>query len=461
MRTRVLIISCREPLEKKVMSSLQKEGIECEELSSASFPQQTLPPADVLLCNGAGENPEKVKETFQKLRHLDEKTPIIVLSSDQKVESAVFFMQTGAFDYLMVPVDSDKLLMSIQRAFQSTDMARRLSILETQVGWEGKFDDIVGMSPQIQEVFQMIQTVSKSHATVLVMGESGTGKELVAKAIHRRSDRSKNKFIDINCGAIPRELLENELFGHERGSFTGADRQYIGSCERAHGGTLFLDEVSEMDLSLQVKLLRVLQERTITRIGGSEKMHIDIRVIAATNKDLKSEVDKGKFREDLYYRLNVVPMLLPPLRERKDDIPLLAQYFLEKFTKENNKKFKTFTPETLDAMMSYDWPGNVRELENNVERIVVLHEDSRVRLPHLPRFIASAEKRGVPETQGYEAAFQKIIPLKQVEQYAIEAALKRCMGDVVTTAKKLGIGQATLYRKLKKYGIKPHSGATV
>jgi DNA-binding NtrC family response regulator len=455
MNGRLVVISFQEKLDRKVANLIGREGWTIREVTAESLKTEPLPAGDVILLNCGEESFENAKEMLERLQsRAEERVPILFLTNVTRVDSAVDVMKSGAFDYFQIPPDPEKLKLSLARAAKSSETSKRLSLLETQVGWEGRFDDIVGVSSQMQEVFQMVQTVAKSNATVLIMGESGTGKELIAKAIHRHSERAQNRFIDINCGAIPKELLENELFGHERGAFTGADRQYIGSCERANGGTLFLDEVSEMDASLQVKLLRVLQERTIVRIGGSDKINIDIRIIAATNKDLRAEVEKGTFREDLYYRLNVVPISLPPLRIRREDIPPLGQFFLDKYADENKKKFKGFLPETIELLINYEWPGNVRELENNIERIVVLHDDTRVRPEHLPRFIVNLEKKAAGDKAGWDQDFQKILPLHLVEQYAIEGAIKRCRGDVITAAKKLEIGQATLYRKIKKYGIK-------
>ncbi len=454
MTGRVLVYSIGEKLDKKVVGILAKDDIKVHEVTKEEMRNQPIPAADAVLIHCGADGFEAGRDLMERLRARSDRMPVIFLTSITQVDHAVDIMKRGAFDYFQIPPDPDKLRLAVSRALKNSEMNKRLNLLESQVGWDDRLDDIVGVSPPMQEIFQMIKTVARSNATVLVMGESGTGKELVAKAIHKHSERGQNKFIDINCGAIPKELLENELFGHERGAFTGADRQYIGSCERAQGGTLFLDEVSEMDASLQVKLLRVLQERTVVRIGGGAKIDIDIRVIAATNKDLQAEVTKGSFREDLFYRLNVVPIVIPPLRQRKQDIPSLAQFFLEKFTKENSKKFKGFTPEAMEAMTRYDWPGNVRELENNIERIVVLNDDSRVRPEQLPRFILSVEKKTEMDVNEWELGYQKILPLEKVEQYAIESALKKCMGDVVTAAKKLGIGQATLYRKVKKFGIK-------
>ncbi|MBI1910056.1 MAG: sigma-54-dependent Fis family transcriptional regulator [Deltaproteobacteria bacterium] len=414
-------------------------------------------PDVLLLYFSQKEGREKGIDLLRRLKSQQTELPVICLSPLAELEGAVSTMKMGAWDYFGTPPDLPRLKKSIREAAERHRLVQKFSVLESQVGWQGKFDDIVGVSPIMQEIFHMVQTVAKSHATVLILGESGTGKELIAKAIHGHSERTTNRFIDINCGAIPKELLENELFGHERGSFTGADRQYIGSCERANGGTLFLDEISEMDPSLQVKLLRVLQERSFTRIGGTSRVTVDIRVIAATNKNIRAEVEKGHFREDLYYRLNVVPIQIPPLRSRREDIPFLARHFLQQYCQKNNKRFKEFTAESLEALVNYDWPGNVRELENAVERLVVLHDDTRVKLFHLPRFVQQSEKREVEKSDSSSSfvfdPFQKVLPLELVERYAIEAAVTQCGGDIAAAAKKLDIGQATLYRKLKRYGV--------
>ncbi len=451
---RIGVVALQEKFDKKISALLGKEGWEVRELEPHVLIEGPLPDVDVVLLYFGKDGAEAGLAFLRAVKEKSEELPVICLSKSVGVEQVVGLMKGGAFDYFEMPPHFGKLKLSLGNAIRTTHLTKKVMVLESQVGWQGKFDDLVGTSASMLEIFQMIQTVSKSNATVLVMGESGTGKELVARAIHRHSDRSANKFIDINCGAIPKELLENELFGHERGAYTGADRLYIGSCERAGGGTLFLDEVSEMDAALQVKLLRVIQERCLTRVGGTERIELDIRIVAATNKDLRAEVTKGTFREDLFYRLNVVPIVIPPLRVRPDDVPLLAQHFLEKFNEENRKRFKGFTPEAMEVLMNYDWPGNVRELENNIERVVVLSDDSKVKPAHLPRFIVNTEKKLIKNLFPGGDAYQKILSLDQVERYAIEAAINRCRGDVLVAARKLGIGQATLYRKIKRYKIR-------
>ncbi|MDO8462195.1 MAG: sigma-54 dependent transcriptional regulator [Deltaproteobacteria bacterium] len=458
-RIRLAILSCGSPIDRKIFNGLSHKGGEIEvKEGQLDFFKPLLtsydPQAIVLVFNKKVER-EKAISFIGWLKKEREGLPVICISPLSELGDVVATMKEGAYDYFKTPIDFEKLKLSIRNAARVYQLTRKVSILENQVGWKGQFDDIVGVSSSMQEIFQMVQTVAKSHATVLVLGESGTGKELIAKAIHRHSERVKNNFIDINCGAIPRELLENELFGHEKGSYTGADRQYIGSCERADGGTLFLDEISEMDPSLQVKLLRVLQERSFTRVGGTDRVTVDIRIIAATNKDILAEVQRGAFREDLYYRLNVVPILIPPLRSRREDVPFLARHFLEIYSKKNRKRFKEFTSEALETLVNYDWPGNVRELENAIERLVVLHDDTRVRPQHLPRFIHQGEKKVGFETStpSFNDPFQKVLPLSLVERYAIQSAVTLCGGDIHAAARKLEVGQATLYRKLKKYGV--------
>lgn len=408
--------------------------------------------ADCLLL--IGENLDKTMEGWvERIKQFDDHVPIIVLSQSKEVENIVRLMKKGVYDYCMMPVDLPRLELCIGHAINTYQLTKRVFLLENQLGGETRLDEIVGGSPSMQTIFQTIRNVAKTNATVLITGESGTGKELVAKAMHHLSPRSNRRFIDINCGAIPKELLENELFGHERGAYTGADRRYIGCCERADGGTLFLDEISEMDPALQVKLLRFLQERTFSRVGGNEAIKVDVRIVAATNQNLSELVSQGKFREDLYYRLNVVLIVIPPLRERKEDIPLLAKHFLEKYNHKNEKIFLDFNQEAMEALVQFPWPGNVRELENAIERTVVLHNDTTVKLKHFPPLIQKQTGGHSHTLLQNTLSKEQVLPLLLVERYAIEAALKACTGNVRQAAKRLRIGQATLYRKIKQYGI--------
>jgi len=357
-------------------------------------------------------------------------------------------------DFFVRPLNKEKLLNKIGRELHLYQLTKKVFMSTSSSLDDSHFENMIGCSKQMQDNFQMISVVAKSNATVLITGESGVGKELVAKAVHRCSERAGSRFVDLNCGAIPKELLENELFGHEKGAFTGAHRRYQGSFETAHQGTLFLDEISEMDVMLQVKLLRVLQERTITRIGSNENIKVDARIIAATNRKIHKLIEDGLFREDLYYRLNVVNIDIPPLKERRDDVPLLAMHFLEYYSAKNNRIFLDFSNDAMEALINYDWPGNVRELENTIERLVVLHDSSQVKASHLPPHI-----QNVDCAIGYSDEAQslqgdgKIIPLEDLERQAIEAALMKFQGNITIAAKKLKIGQATLYRKVKKFGL--------
>lgn len=414
------------------------------------------------------ENPEAViyisregevkdcKAVLDAVMGFDDNLPLIVIARIKDVESVIEIMKAGAYDFFPVPVDKTRFKSSVEHSISLYNLTKRVFLLENQMGLRDGFDNIIGSSSRMQEVFSTLQMVAKSNATALILGESGTGKELVAKAIHKHSSRAGKVFMDINCGAIPSELLENEMFGHEKGAYTGADRRYIGSFERAHSGTIFLDEISEMSPNLQVKLLRFLQERNFTRVGGTEPIEVDVRIIAATNRDLSRLVAEGLFREDLYYRLNVVPISIPPLRQRKEDIPVLVRFFLQKISAKNEKIFLDVAPKAMEALVSYDWPGNVRELENTMERVVVLHNDTKVKMEYLPPAILEAYHKSdarvlIDENQLHQG---KIIPLELVERYAIESALRQCLGNVAEASTKLRIGQATLYRKIRQYGLK-------
>jgi two-component system response regulator HydG len=456
----ILIVHDGRDLPPNIENELSVEGLRLTVMQSrAKDWSMEASSVDCGVLVQSEEDVNAVSKLIERMRRLDDNLPIIVIARSKSLEYAVGVMKAGAYDYFPMPVDGEKLRHALSHAISLYNLTKRVFLLESQMGWRGGLDNMIGHSAAMQEIFAMINLVAKSNATVLITGESGTGKELVARAVHNHSARSHNIFLDINCGAIPRELLENELFGHERGSYTGADRRYMGSCERAHNGTLFLDEISEMDPLLQVKLLRFLQERSFMRIGGNDSIKVDVRIIAATNRDIYSEMKEGRFREDLLYRLNVVPIHIPPLRDRREDIPLLAKHFLEKYSTKNEKIFLDFAPQALDALMSYEWPGNVRELENTIERVVVLNNDSRVKLIHLPRPIQEqgrirCQLPVIQEPSMAPLDGGKIIPLELVEKYAIEAALKRCLGNVGEAARKLKIGQATLYRKIKHYGLR-------
>jgi len=371
----------------------------------------------------------------------------ILLTAYGSVETAVEAMKRGAYDFLTKPVNLDRLDILLKRALRERDMASENLQLREQLDSKFGLEQIVGQSPLMQEVFDTIRQVAPTRATVLVQGESGTGKELVAHAIHRLSPQKHGPFVPVHCAALSQNLLESELFGHEKGSFTGASDQRRGRFEMADGGTLFLDEVSEIDPSIQVKILRVLEERRFERVGGQETIDVDVRLIAATNRDLKKMVEEGKFREDLFYRLYVVVITLPPLRERTGDIPLLTQHFISELAGENGRTIQGITPEAMDILSSYSWPGNVRELRNVLERMIVLSRGDRLSVRDVPSNIRDT----VPHRPGGSAGGE--LSLEEAEKQMIARALKACNGNRTKAAKQLGISRRTLHRKLNEYGL--------
>lgn len=374
-------------------------------------------------------------------------TEVIILTGHGTVEGAVEAIKMGAFDYLIKPVNLDELGLLVERVLMQHDLREENVALHEELEKHYGFENIIGRSGGMQQVFQKVRQVAPTRASVLLLGESGTGKELIANAIHYNSPRKANRFIALNCGALTTSLLESELFGHEAGAFTDARKQKIGRFEMADGGTLFLDEITETSPDFQVKLLRVLQEQAFERVGGTQTVHVDVRVIAATNKNIENLVHEGKFREDLYYRLNVVKIEIPPLRERQDDIPLLAQVFLEEFAKVNDKAPMTLTMKAMNALRQYSWPGNVRQLRNVMEGVVVLSTTKAIGLKNLPDEIrASAAPRHTMELQvGTTVA--------EMERQMILATLEQTEGNRAAAARILGLGRKTLYRKLQEYGI--------
>jgi two-component system response regulator HydG len=389
-------------------------------------------------------------EALERIKAFNPAIPVTIMTAYSSVETAIEALKKGAYDYLTKPLDFDKLRLTIERAMEHTRLREENRLLRENLGKHFDMQNIIGRSPAMMSLLETVAHVAPSEATVMITGESGTGKELIAGVIHHNSPRKDGPFVKINCAAITETLLESELFGHEKGAFTGADRRKEGRFYQADQGSIFLDEVSEMPLTMQVKLLRVLQERELTRVGGEKVITVDVRVIAATNKDLVDLKNKGLFREDLYYRLNVVNLEIPPLTERRDDIPLLAQHFLEIFVDKNKKKIKGFTPKAMDRLIRYDWPGNVRELMNAVERAVVLartdyldDQDFSI-LP--PLFQQSA-----PAPSDIENIDN--IPLEEVEKAAILRMLESVDGNKSEAARRLGITRKTLHKKLKKYGV--------
>jgi DNA-binding NtrC family response regulator len=378
----------------------------------------------------------------------------IIYTGYGSVKTAVDAMKLGAFDYITKPFKADEIKVVIRKALDHLALQEENSYLKQQLKARYKFENIIGTSENMQKVFGLIDKVAATDSTVLVLGESGTGKELVARALHYNSPRSQNAFVPVNCGAIPEELLESELFGHEKGAFTGAFRARIGRFELANGGSIFLDEVSEMSPNLQVKLLRVVQEREFERVGGVKSVKTDVRIIAATNRNLEEEVEQGRFREDLYYRLNVIPINLPPLRERRDDIPLLVKHFLAKYGTDRNPSLTGFGKKAMNLLMQYRWPGNVRELENLVERMVVLCEGTEVEPGDLPdKILAAGHAQGPSGLVGIdlpELGIDLSSAVNEFEKNIIIQALNRSNWVKNRAAKLLNVNRTTLVEKIKK-----------
>ncbi len=387
-------------------------------------------------------------EALEEIRQINPALPIILMTAYASVETAVEALKKGAYDYLTKPLDFDELRLVLERGLEHTHLKEENLLLKERLGLRFDRRNLIGRSEAMTGLLDLVAQVAPSEATVLISGESGTGKEIIAAAIHYNSLRKDGPFVKINCAAITETLLESELFGHEKGAFTGADRRKEGKFRQANGGTILLDEVSEMSLAMQVKLLRVLQEREITRVGGEEVIPIDVRVITATNRDLVREIAAGHFREDLYYRLNVVTLQVPPLRERREDIPLLAIHFLKEFADKNHKEIKGFTPRALDRMLRYPWPGNVRELMNTVERGVVLSRsdylDESDLSPVLMENVSGKENHGATVEE---------FSLESVEKITILKTLEEVGGNKSETARRLGITRRTLHQKLRKYGM--------
>jgi DNA-binding NtrC family response regulator len=391
-------------------------------------------------------------ELLRRLKEHSAELPVILMTAFGGVETAVTAMREGAADYLLKPLNGDELLIVLARTLESAKLRREASELRRRLDQRYCFDNIVGSSPEMQRVFKIVTQIAPSRATVLVTGESGTGKELVAAAIHQHSPRARGPFVKLHCAALAENLLESELFGHERGAYTGADRKREGRFELAHGGTLFLDEIGEISLGTQVKLLRVLQEREFERVGGNETLRVDVRVIAATNRDLKEMVVAGKFREDLFYRLNVISLTLPSLRQRPTDVPALAMHFLERYAAENDKAVTRVSDEALNQIASYTWPGNVRELENVIERAVVLADADSVEVAHLPpELVVVTRRSGAPAIPG--------ATMDQLERHAILKTMESVGGSTSRAAEILGISVRKIQYKLQEYSVAPKGKA--
>lgn len=390
-------------------------------------------------------------EALQQIKQYNPAIPVIIMTAYSSVDTAVEAMKLGAYDYLTKPLNFDDLKFTLERSLEHMALAREIKSLKERISSDAALGSIIGTSDVMRDLIGMVKTVASTEATILISGESGTGKELIARAIHANSLRKDGPLVTVNCAALTDTLLESELFGHEKGAFTGAEKKRDGRFMQARNGTIFLDEIGEIPLHMQAKLLRAIQEREIQRVGSDTPIKVDVRIIAATNRDLLADVNGGKFREDLYYRLNVVNLRVPGLAERKEDIPLLAQHFLNRFAEKNRKNLKGFTPVAMDLLVRYSWPGNVRELENAVERAVIMCVGDYISERELPPSLTSqlqGDLHGERSPAGMGG-----LPLEEIEKAAIIQTLEETGGNKSEAAKLLNITRTTLNNKIKKYGI--------
>lgn len=448
MSKRILIIDDEKNMRWAIKKALEKEGYIIYEAANGKeglekveeiYPDLILLDLRMPVMDGM--------EALERIKEINKDIAVIMLTAHGTMESAIDAMKLGALDYISKPFDIEELKIQIKKALDVGELKEQVSYLREELE-KNTGKTIIGESPKMKEVLKIVERVANTNATILILGESGTGKEVIANAIHYNSHRRDKPYVKVNCGAIPENLIESELFGYEKGAFTGATTRKIGKFEKARGGTILLDEVGELDLAMQVKLLRVLQEKEFERVGGNDVVKIDIRVIAATNKDLLKMVQEGNFREDLYYRLNVIPIQIPPLRDRKEDIPLLIEYFLERYGKDIGRKSMSISREAQEKLIAYQWNGNIRELENVVERMAILCQDNIIKVENLPREIVYSEiieKEFILPQEG--------VCIEDLERSLILQALERAEYNQTRAAKLLGMSRHTLLYRMEKYNI--------
>uniref|UniRef100_A0A832G104 Sigma-54-dependent Fis family transcriptional regulator n=1 Tax=Ignavibacterium album TaxID=591197 RepID=A0A832G104_9BACT len=442
---RILVVDDEEIVRESLLAWFKEDGYEVDTAENADAAlrlfekgKYSLILLDIKMPGMSG------MDLLVKLKEYDPDAIIILITAYASVSSAVKALKSGAYDYITKPIDPDELSHIVEKALYQKNLEAENLKLKESIDEIARPDNLIGESHQMKEIYNLIHTVAQTDTTVLILGESGTGKELVAKAIHLNSKRKYFPLVTVNCGALPESLLESELFGHEKGAFTGAHYRRKGKFEMANGGTIFLDEIGTISNKVQVELLRVIETKQFTRVGGSETISSDFRVIAATNEHLEELVKEGKFREDLYYRLNVFNIHIPPLRERVDDIPLLAEYFLKKYTSSMNKKITGISQEAMNFMLRYKWPGNVRELENAIERAVVICRTDKIQLEDLPFKVSNNALYNEVEDKS----------LSEVEKRHIALVLKENNWNISKSAEDLKIDRVTLYNKIKKYGLR-------
>ncbi len=451
MRGKILIIDDDRGMCQMLETGLSKKSFEVtwktgadeafEVFMSGAFnvvlTDLNLPGTDgIELCHKMSENQPNI--------------PVIVITSFGSYDSAVAALRAGAYDFISKPIDIEPLSLVLDRAVKHHELLGQIKRLSEAVGETGKYDELIGSSPAMKRVFDIMKRVSKLDSSVLIMGESGTGKELVARALHKQGPRGSGPFIAVNCTAMPETLLESELFGHKGGAFTGAQKAHTGLFVQASGGTLFLDEIGDMPLELQPKILRAIEQRTVRPVGGDKEVSFDVRILAATNHDLESAVERKKFREDLYYRLNVIKIELPPLRARENDVLLLAQHFIEQFASATGKKVKGLCAPAAEKLSDYSWPGNVRELRNYIESAVALTDHEKILVEDLPEKIRAYKKSELRLDADDPGGLRS---MEEIEHRYIEHVLKAAGGNKTNAAQILGFDRKTLYRKLEKYKI--------
>ncbi|MBQ9622612.1 MAG: sigma-54-dependent Fis family transcriptional regulator [Treponema sp.] len=448
MKFTILIIDDEKNIREGLAADFEMDGYNVKIAANGKEGLELLSKGDIdlvitdLRMPGSISGEQVLREVTTKMPGI----PVIVLTGHGSIDAAVKAMQDGAYDFLTKPLNLEQLEVIVKRALEGRELKIKHTELLKQVSTQKKTDNIIGKSAAMQKVMSLVKKVADARISVLITGETGVGKEVVANAIHNLSSRSDKAFIPVVCSSLSETLLESELFGHEKGAFTNAESLHKGKFELAHGGTIFLDEIGEINMSVQVKLLRVLQERKFERVGGEEPIEVDVRVLAATNKNLEEEVKAGRFREDLYFRLNGIHIEVPPLRERKDDLPLLLNSFLERYNAENGKHITGFDNQARNALYKYDWPGNIRELQHCVESSVVMASGSEITLEDLPPSVSKAS--------GIETISVPVgITLDEAEKIIIQENLAANKGNKSKTAETLGIGRKTLHRKLQEYGM--------
>jgi two-component system nitrogen regulation response regulator NtrX len=453
MTPRILVIDDEAAIRESMRMILEYEGYECALAASGpegiGLVERETPDLVFLDVRMPGMDG---LEVLDRLKAMSDTLPVVIVSGHGTVATAVEATKRGAFDFIEKPLESERVLVTVRNAL---DRARLVTENRALKRAESVRYEMIGQGPALARVTEAIRRAAPTNATVLLLGESGVGKELVARAIHRNSQRGRERFVQVNCAAIPEELIESELFGHEKGSFTGATEKQVGKFEQADRGTIFLDEVGDMSAKTQAKVLRVLQEGEVERLGSARTLKVDVRVIAATNKDLEAEIEKGTFREDLYFRLSVVPIHVPPLRERSEDVPLLVRHFTELFAKENNFRPRRFTPSAIDVLQKHRWKGNIRELKNTVERLLIMAGGDVIDVPDVREVLrvekASAEAAAAP------AAREKPGTLREFKELAERAFLVEKLREngwnISRTAEVIGTPRSNLYKKLEQYGI--------